>query len=362
MKNNLHHSQYIDTKINLLNFNYIQMQKFFLSIGEKNFRADQIMNWIYHKYCNDFNEMTNISKVLREKLNNICVIKPPKFIEEKKSIDGTIKWKAEINENLVETVYIPEKNRSTLCISSQIGCILECSFCATGQMSFKGNLNVSDIVGQIWNVAKIISCNDFNNRRPITNIVLMGMGEPLLNLNNVVNALKIIFNDFGFNISKNKVTLSTSGIVPALDKLSDMIDVNLAVSLHAPNNIIRDKLMPINKKYNIQDLLCSISRYLSKSQANRGGVTIEYVMLNNINDKIVHAEELAMILKNIPSKINLIPWNFFPNSIYKSSDPIRIKKFASILIKKGFCTIIRKNRGTDINAACGQLINNIVKK
>jgi 23S rRNA (adenine2503-C2)-methyltransferase len=359
MKNNLNDSQYIGTKINLLNFNYTQMCKFFLSIGEKIFCADQIMHWIYHEYCNDFNKMTNISKILRKKLSDMCVIAAPEFIEEKRSVDGTIKWKVAINDNLVETVYIPEKNRSTLCVSSQIGCILKCSFCATGQISFKGNLNVSEIVGQIWNASKIINRNQFHKRRPITNIVLMGMGEPLLNLNNVVNSLKIILNDFGFNISKNKVTLSTSGIVPALDKLRNMIDINLAVSLHAPNNIIRNQLMPINKKYNIQDLLHSISRYLNKSQANRGGVTIEYVMLNNINDEVVHAEELAMILKNIPSKINLIPWNFFPNSIYNSSDPIKIKKFASILIKKGFFTIIRKNRGMDINAACGQLVGNI---
>ena len=336
------------------------MRNFFLSIGEKKFCADQMMHWIYHEYCDDFNKMTNISNILRKKLNNMCVIEAPKFIEEKRSVDGTIKWQVAVNNNLVETVYIPEKNRSTLCISSQIGCILECSFCATGQIGFKKNLNVSEIVGQIWNASKIINHNQFQKHRPITNIVLMGMGEPLLNLNNVVNSLKIILNDFGFNISKNKVTLSTSGIVPALDKLSNMIDVNLAVSLHAPNNIIRDKLMPINKKYNIQNLLHSINRYLNKSHANRGGVTIEYVMLNNINDEVVHAEELAMILKKIPSKINLIPWNCFPNSIYKSSDQIKIKKFAAILIKKGFFTVIRKNRGTDINAACGQLVGNIV--
>lgn len=360
MKNNLNNSQCIDTKINLLNFNYTQMRKFFLSIGEKDFCADQVMHWIYHEYCNNFNKMTNISKILRKKLNDMCVITAPKFIEEKRSVDGTIKWKVAINNNLVETVYIPEKNRSTLCVSSQIGCILKCSFCATGQSGFKGNLNVSEIVGQIWNASKIINRNEFHKHHPITNIVFMGMGEPLLNLNNVVNALKIILNDFGFNISKNKVTLSTSGIVPALDKLRNMIDVNLAISLHAPNNIIRNQLMPINKKYNIQDLLNSISRYLNKSKANRGGITIEYVMLNNINDEVVHAKELAMILKKIPSKINLIPWNFFPNSIYNSSDPIKIKKFASILIKKGFFTIIRKNRGMDINAACGQLIGNIV--
>ncbi|CAL4043017.1 23S rRNA (adenine(2503)-C(2))-methyltransferase RlmN [Buchnera aphidicola] len=360
MDNDVHKSPYGDNKINLLNLHYTQMCKFFVSIGEKKFCADQIMHWIYHKYCDDFNKMTNISTVLRKKLHDICVIKAPNFVKEKKSIDGTIKWQVAVNNHLVETVYIPEKTRSTLCVSSQIGCVLECTFCATGKMVFKGNLKVSDIIGQIWNAAKIINNDPFKKKRPITNIVFMGMGEPLLNLKNVVNSLKIILNYCGFNISKNKVTLSTAGIVPALDQLSSMIDVNLAISLHAPNNLIRNKIMSINKKYNIQDLLYSVSRYLNISKANRGGVTIEYVMLDRINDEVFHAEELAFILKKIPSKINLIPWNIFTHSIYKSSDFVRIKKFASILIKKGFFTIIRKNRGIDIKAACGQLIGEII--
>lgn len=360
MYNNLHQFENIDNKINLLNLHYHKMCNFFLSIGEKKFCADQIMNWIYREYCDDFDKMTNISKVLRKKLKNICIIKAPHFIEENLSIDGTIKWKAAVNNNLIETVYIPEKNRSTLCVSTQIGCILQCKFCSTGQIKFRGNLKVSEIVGQIWNAIKRIRFNQSKKKRPVTNIVFMGMGEPLLNLKNVVNSLKIILDNFGFNISKNKVTISTAGIVPALNKLSNMIDVNLAVSLHAPNDLIRNQIMSINKKYNIQNLLRAVNRYLSVSKANRGGVTIEYVMLDHINDEIIHAEELALLLKETPSKINLIPWNIFPNSIYKSSHPKRIEKFASILIKKGFFTIIRKNRGTDINAACGQLIGKII--
>ncbi|MCW5196696.1 23S rRNA (adenine(2503)-C(2))-methyltransferase RlmN [Buchnera aphidicola (Pemphigus obesinymphae)] len=360
MDNNLHQFENIDNKINLLNLHYHKMCNFFLSIGEKKFCADQMMNWIYREYCDDFDKMTNISKVLRKKLKNICVIKAPRFVEENLSVDGTIKWKAAVNNNLIETVYIPEKNRSTLCVSTQIGCILGCKFCSTGQIKFRGNLKVSEIVGQIWNAIRRIRFNQSKKKRPVTNIVFMGMGEPLLNLKNVVNSLKIILNNFGFNISKNKVTISTAGIVPALNKLSSMIDVNLAVSLHAPNDLIRNQIMSINKKYNIQNLLRAVNRYLSVSKANRGGVTIEYVMLDHVNDEIIHAEELALLLKETPSKINLIPWNVFPNSIYKSSHPKRIEKFASILTKKGFFTIIRKNRGTDINAACGQLIGKIV--
>ncbi|WP_343192380.1 23S rRNA (adenine(2503)-C(2))-methyltransferase RlmN [Buchnera aphidicola (Formosaphis micheliae)] len=360
MTNNLSQFNTINNKINLLSFNYVQMCNFFLSIGEKKYCADQIMYWIYQKYCNDFNKMTNLSILLRNKLNNICIISAPKFIEEVKSIDGTIKWKVIVNKNFIETVFIPERNRSTLCISSQIGCPLKCTFCATGQQKFKGNLNVEHIIGQIWTVCKILNYNNVSKIRPITNIVMMGMGEPLLNLKNVINALEIMVDNFCFNFSKHKITLSTSGIIPALDKLKNSIDVNLAISLHAPNNFIRNQLMSINKKYNIQNLLCAVKRYLKKSKIKQKRVTIEYVMLDHINDEICHAEELASILKDIPSKINLIPWNIFPNSKYKTSNMIRIKRFSDILINKGFLTIIRKNRGIDINAACGQLVGRFV--
>ncbi|QCI16531.1 23S rRNA (adenine(2503)-C(2))-methyltransferase RlmN [Buchnera aphidicola (Aphis craccivora)] len=344
------------SKVNLLNLDPKKMQLFLTSIGAKNFAADQIMKWIYNHNCYDFNKMLNISKNIRKKLNQIAYIKISNFSEEKVSSDGTKKWITSLNEQKIETVYIPEKKRSTLCISSQIGCALKCDFCATGKQGFNRNLTTSEIISQILQAKKKLK------DKKLTNIVFMGMGEPLLNLNNVIAALKIILNKNGFGLSKRRITLSTSGIIPAIDKLSQKVDVNLAISLHASNNDIRNLIMPINKKYNIELLLNSVSRYLKNSNANRNGVTIEYVMLKNINDSIKNAEELAYILKKIPSKINLIPWNSFKNSSFTSSTINRINIFANILRKKGFSTTIRKNRGEDINAACGQLTGNIINR
>lgn len=344
------------SKVNLLNLDPKKMQLFLTSIGAKNFASDQIMKWIYNHNCYDFNKMLNISKNIRKKLNQIAYIKISNFSEEKVSSDGTKKWITSLNEQKIETVYIPEKKRSTLCISSQIGCALKCDFCATGKQGFNRNLTTSEIISQILQAKKKLK------DKKLTNIVFMGMGEPLLNLNNVIAALKIILNKNGFGLSKRRITLSTSGIIPAIDKLSQKIDVNLAISLHASNNDIRNLIMPINKKYNIELLLNSVSRYLKNSNANRNGVTIEYVMLKNINDSIKNAEELAYILKKIPSKINLIPWNSFKNSSFTSSTINRINIFANILRKKGFSTTIRKNRGEDINAACGQLTGNIINR
>ncbi|XBC44612.1 MAG: 23S rRNA (adenine(2503)-C(2))-methyltransferase RlmN [Buchnera aphidicola (Schlechtendalia peitan)] len=347
-------------KINLLNLNLTQMRNFFTSIGEREFYANQVMQWIYKYYCDDFEKMSNISKSLRKKLSQLCYIAPPYFSNHIRSVDGTIKWCVSIDNNFVETVYIPKKKRATLCISSQSGCTLSCTFCSTGQQKFKRNLTTSEIIGQVWYIGKLIYHKKLKNLKKITNIVMMGMGEPLLNLNNVVNSLSIIMDDIGFNLSKNRVTLSTAGIVPALNKLKNMIDVSLAISLHAPNDIIRNMLMPINKKYNIASLLNSVRSYLKTSCANRGKVTIEYVMLNNINDKFHHARELSTLLRYIPSKINLIPWNVFPNSHYISSDSTSIKTFSDILIKNGYVTKIRKTRGFDIDAACGQLTGNTI--
>ncbi|CAL4042669.1 Dual-specificity RNA methyltransferase RlmN [Buchnera aphidicola (Phyllaphis fagi)] len=340
-------------KINLLNFDRLKMKEFFRSIGEKSFCADQVMIWIYHYFCDDFNKMTNIKITLREKLKNISIIKTPKFIKKYYSIDGTVKWIVNINNHIVETVYIPEKSRGTLCISSQVGCVLNCHFCSTGQQKFNRNLLVSEIIGQIWIAHKKI--NKMKNYPSITNIVMMGMGEPLLNLNNVVTALKIMSDNFGFNISKKKITISTSGIVPALNKLSNIIDIKLAISLHASNDELRNKLMPINKKYNISLLLMTVTQFLKKSKINKKGITIEYIMLHNINDTLLHAQELVKILKNIPSKINLIPWNSFSNSKFLCSKFSQIQKFSNFLINKGFITTVRKSRGQDIHAACGQL-------
>ena len=344
----------VNSKINLLDLDSKKIELFLMSIGAKSFTSQQIMKWIYNHNCYDFNKMLNISKNIRRKLHEISCIRISNFSEEKVSSDGTIKWITSLNNQKIETVYIPEKKRSTLCISSQIGCSLKCDFCATGKQGFKRNLTVSEIISQILEAKKKLK------NRKITNIVFMGMGEPLLNLNNVITTLKIILNKNGFGLSKRRITLSTSGIIPAIDKLSQKIDINLAISLHAPNNDIRNLIMPINKKYNIESLLKSVSRYLKYSNANRNGVTIEYVMLKNINDSLENAEELTYILKKIPSKINLIPWNSFENSSFISSTSNRINIFANILRKKGFNTTIRKNRGNDIQAACGQLTGNII--
>ncbi|AEO08638.1 23S rRNA m2A2503 methyltransferase [Buchnera aphidicola str. Ak (Acyrthosiphon kondoi)] len=348
------------SKINLLDLNRQDLRCFLISLGAKNFCTDQIMNWIYNYYCNDFNKMFNISKKIRNQLYEKSHIFASKFIEEKVSYDGTIKWITSIHNQKIETVYIPEKKRSTLCVSSQIGCALKCHFCATGQAGFQRNLKVSEIIAQVWRANKTLKEKKIANG--VTNIVFMGMGEPLLNLNNVVSALKIILDKNGFGLSKRRITLSTSGIVPALDKLRHMIDVSLAISLHAPNDSIRNCIMPINKKYNISSVLNSTLKYLKYSNANRGGVTIEYVMLDGVNDSNENAQQLASLLSRIPSKINLIPWNSFLGSSFLSSSMNRINIFANILRKKGFTAMIRKNRGDDIHAACGQLTGNITNR
>lgn len=316
-----------NTKINLLDLNRQQMREFFLEMGEKPFRADQVMKWMYHYCSDDFEQMTDINKVLRQKLARVAEIRAPEVAEEMRSSDGTIKWAIRVGDQLVETVYIPEDDRATLCVSSQVGCALECKFCSTAQQGFNRNLRVSEIIGQVWRAAKIIGAAKVTGQRPITNVVMMGMGEPLLNLTNVVPAMEIMLDDFGFGLSKRRVTLSTSGVVPALDKLGDMIDVALAISLHAPNDALRDDIVPINKKYNIEAFLQSVKRYMEKSNANQGRVTVEYVMLDHVNDSTDDAHQLAEVLKDTPCKINLIPWNPFPGAPYGRSSNSRVDRF-----------------------------------
>jgi len=349
-------------KINLLDLNRQQLREFFAEMGEKPFRADQVMKWMYHYCSDDFDEMTDINKVLRTRLKEVAVIRAPEVAEEQRSADGTIKWAIKIADQLVETVYIPEADRATLCVSSQVGCALECKFCSTAQQGFNRNLRVSEIIGQVWRAAKIIGAQKKTGIRPITNVVMMGMGEPLLNLNNVVPAMEIMLDDFGFGLSKRRVTLSTSGVVPALDKLGDMIDVALAISLHAPTDAIRDEIMPINKKYNIETFLASVRRYMEKSNANQGRVTVEYVLLDHVNDGTDHAHQLAECLKDTPCKINLIPWNPFPGAPYGRSSNSRIDRFSKVLMSYGFTTIVRKTRGDDIDAACGQLAGEVIDR
>lgn len=350
------------TKINLLDLNHQQMRGFFIQIGEKPFHADQVMKWIYHYFCDDFEKMTDINKALRNKLNRVAKIQAPEVVQAQYSLDKTIKWTIQVGNQKIETVYIPDRKRATLCVSSQVGCILGCKFCATAQQGFNRNLRVSEIIGQVWRASKIIREMNDSSTHIITNIVMMGMGEPLLNLNNVVPAIEIMVSDFGFGLSKRHVTLSTAGVVPALDKLSDMLDIALAISLHASNDITRNELVPINRKYNIESVLASVRRYLSKSKANRGLVTIEYVMLNQINDSTDNAHQLAEVLKNTPCKINLIPWNPFPGTHYSRSSNSRIDRFSKVLMEYGFMTIVRRTRGDDIHAACGQLAGEVIDR
>lgn len=350
-------------KINLLNLNRKQMRQFFVDIGEKSFRADQIMKWIYQFGYDDFDKMTDINKVLREKLKQTTEIKAPKFVEEHRSADGTIKWAFDVGDGqLIEAVYIPEKERATLCISSQVGCALACEFCSTAKQGFNRNLTVAEIIGQLWMASNRIGVTGKLADRPISNVVMMGMGEPLLNLANVVPAMEIMLDDYAYGLSKRRVTLSTSGIVPALDKLGDLIDVALAVSLHAPTDDIRSQIMPINNKYNMAELKRSMLSYLSKANANHGKITIEYVLLNQINDSVEQAKQLAIYLKEVPCKINLIPWNPFPGAPYAKSSNTRIDRFMKTLMEYGFTVIVRKTRGDDIDAACGQLAGDIIDR
>ncbi len=343
-------------KINLLDFNKSMMENFFLNLGEKKFVADQIMYWIYKKFCFNFFMMHNISKKIRKKLYCLSKIKLPKIFDIKYSVDGVIKFILDVNNDLIETVYIPEKKRKTLCISSQVGCTIKCSFCATGKMKFKRNLLVSEIIGQVLLVInflknKIFFVKDYN--KYITNIVFMGMGEPLLNFNNVVNSINIMIDCFYF--SKRKIVISTSGIVPSIYKLIGIIDIVVTLSLHAPNNILRSKIMSINNIYNLHDILKAMNIYIRNSKSNKGKLNIEYIMLNNINDSFKYANQLVNLLKDFSVKINLIPYNNINNGIYTKSSNERILLFHNFLKKKNIFSFIRKTRGSDINASCGQL-------
>ncbi|WP_290521761.1 bifunctional tRNA (adenosine(37)-C2)-methyltransferase TrmG/ribosomal RNA large subunit methyltransferase RlmN [Aggregatibacter sp. oral taxon 458] len=349
-------------KVNLMNLTRAQMREFFAELGEKPFRADQLVKWIYHFGEDNFDNMTNLNKKLREKLKSVAEIKAPEVAVEQRSSDGTIKWAMQVGDQQVETVYIPEADRATLCVSSQVGCALACTFCSTAQQGFNRNLTVSEIIGQVWRASKIIGNFGVTGVRPITNVVMMGMGEPLLNVANVVPAMEIMLDDFAYGLSKRRVTLSTSGVVPALDNLSKMIDVALAISLHAPNDELRDEIVPLNKKYNIKTLIDSVNRYLSVSNANHGKVTIEYVMLDHVNDHVEHAHQLAEVLKNTPCKINLIPWNPFPEAPYAKSSNTRIDRFQKTLMEYGLTVIVRKTRGDDIDAACGQLAGDVIDR
>lgn len=352
-----------ETKINLLDFDRKGLRKFFADeLGEKGFRADQAVKWIYQMGQTDFDEMTNFSKALRAKLKAKCEVRAPEISVRQQSSDGTIKYAMVLEGGQeVEAVWIPDGDRRTLCVSSQVGCALECTFCSTAQQGFNRNLKVGEIIGQVWRVVQDIGWDGLSTNRAVTNVVMMGMGEPLLNVNNVVPAMDLMMDDFAYGLSKRRVTISTSGVVPALDLLKEKIDVALAISLHAPNDELRDVLVPINKKYNIEEFLASCRRYIDGSTANEK-VTIEYVMLNGVNDSMEQARELAQTLRGTPSKVNLIPWNPFPGAPYSKSSNSRVDRFAKVLQEEGYTTIVRRTRGDDIDAACGQLAGDVVDR
>jgi 23S rRNA (adenine2503-C2)-methyltransferase len=351
-----------NSKLNLLGLSKKELEIFFISIDEKPFRATQIVKWIHQRGVEDFSLMTDLSKNLRLKLEETCFIKAPEVVHEQLSKDGTRKWVISVgNNDLIEMVLIPDGDRATLCVSSQVGCAVDCSFCATGKEGFSRNLTLDEIIGQVWVAANSFGIPRQGSDRNVTNVVMMGMGEPLHNFEPVVKAMDLMMDDNAYGLSKRKVTLSTSGLVPQIDKLSEVSDVSLTISLHAPNDALRDQLVPINKKYPIQDLLNSVKRYVESCEDKRV-TTIEYILINEINDSLEIAEELATLLKQLPCKINLIPFNPFPKSDYQKPSRNRIKKFQQLLQEKGYVTTIRSTRGDDIMAACGQLVGQVNDK
>ena len=347
-------------KTNLLNYNLNGLTDHFAQMGEKPFRAKQVMRWIHQSGAQTFDEMTDLAKALRAKLEDNAVIGIPALMTSQESRDGTRKWLLDVGTgNGVETVFIPEAERGTLCISSQVGCALECTFCSTGRQGFNRNLTAAEIIGQLWWANKALGVTP-KNERVISNVVMMGMGEPMANYDNVITALSIMLDDHGYGLSRRRVTVSTSGMVPQMDRLKDDMPVALAVSLHASNDAVRDKIVPLNKKYPLKELMAACNRYLAK--APRDFITFEYVMLDGINDKPEHARELVQLVKDTPCKFNLIPFNPFPNSGYERSSNKNINIFKEILMEADLVTTVRKTRGDDIDAACGQLAGQVQDK
>ena len=346
------------TSANLLGMSRQQLEAFFASYGEPKFRAQQWMKWAYQQNVLAPDSMTDLSKGLRELLNAETQTILPELIREQISSDGTTKWLLQLNGgDAIETVFIPEKSRGTLCISSQVGCALDCTFCATARQGFSRNLSADEIIAQLWLASHQLRLQE-NLDRKITNVVMMGMGEPLLNFESVVSALHVMVDDYAYGLGKRKVTVSTSGVVPRIDKLREEIDVSLAVSLHAPNNELRTQLVPLNRKYPIEELLAACKRYL-QGKNRKESITFEYAMLREVNDSEKTAKELVSRLRNIRAKVNLIPFNPFPNAGYQRSTDKKISKFAEILADAGITTITRRPRGEDIDAACGQLAGQV---
>lgn len=351
--------------INLLNYDGKGLVDLCAGIGEKPFRAKQLLRWIHQFGIVDFHAMSDLAKGLREKLAAMAVVELPQITSDYVATDGTRKWLLSVGAgNGIETVFIPEASRGTLCVSSQVGCALACTFCSTGRQGFNRNLTVAEIIGQLWIANNLLGTSSIDKTihagKAVTNVVMMGMGEPLANFDNVVTALDIMLDDHAYGLSRRRVTVSTSGLVPAIDRLRERCPVALAISLHAPNDALRDQLVPINKKYPIKDLLAACQRYLSA--APRDFITFEYVMLDGVNDSIAHAHELIKLVQDMPCKFNLIPFNSFPGSGFKRSTAEAVRIFRDVLMQAGFVTTVRKTRGDDIAAACGQLAGRVKDK
>ncbi|WFC43920.1 23S rRNA (adenine(2503)-C(2))-methyltransferase RlmN [Pseudoxanthomonas sp. SE1] len=362
----------VPAKQNLLDLDREGLEHFFIEkLGEQKFRAHQVMKWIHHRYVTDFNEMTDLGKNLRAKLQEHAEVVVPQVVFDKPSTDGTHKWLLGMGvdgKNAVETVYIPDKSRGTLCVSSQVGCGLNCTFCSTATQGFNRNLTTAEIIGQVWVTARHLGNVPAQNRR-LTNVVMMGMGEPLLNFDNVVRAMNIMRDDLGYGLASKRVTLSTSGLVPMIDRLSTETDVSLAVSLHAPNDALREQLVPLNKKYPIAELMASCVRYL-RANKKRDSVTFEYTLMKGVNDQPEHARQLAQLMRKFSNaaqlkdagKVNLIPFNPFPGTRYERSPDEEIRAFQKLLLDAQVLTMVRRTRGDDIDAACGQLKGQVMDR
>ncbi len=359
----------VDTRTNLLDLDRTGLEHFFAdTLGEKRFRAQQVMKWMYHRHATDFGQMTDLGKELRGKLEQHAVVMPPNTMFEKPSTDGTHKWLLGMDGgNAIESVFIPDKGRGTLCVSSQVGCGLNCTFCSTGTQGFNRNLSTAEIIGQVWVAAKHLG-NVPHHQRKLTNVVMMGMGEPLLNFDNVVRAMSLMRDDNGFGLANKRVTLSTAGLVPMIDKLSEVSDVSLAVSLHAPFDELRTQLVPLNKKYPIAELMDACVRYAMRKP--RTSITFEYTMMKGINDQPEHARGLVKLMRRIDAqvqrantaKVNLIPFNPFPGTRYERSEETDIRDFQTILLENQVLTMVRRTRGDDIDAACGQLKGQVMDR
>ncbi|HVK52348.1 MAG TPA: 23S rRNA (adenine(2503)-C(2))-methyltransferase RlmN [Pseudoxanthomonas sp.] len=362
----------VSAKQNLMDLDREGLERFFMErLGEQKFRAHQVMKWIHHRYVTDFEQMTDLGKALRAKLQEHAEVVVPQVVFDKPSSDGTHKWLLGMGvdgKNAVETVYIPDKNRGTLCVSSQVGCGLNCTFCSTATQGFNRNLTTAEIIGQVWVTARHLGNVPAQNRR-LTNVVMMGMGEPLLNFDNVVRAMNIMRDDLGYGLASKRVTLSTSGLVPMIDRLSTETDVSLAVSLHAPNDALREQLVPLNKKYPIAELMASCVRYLLANK-KRDSVTFEYTLMKGVNDQPEHARQLAQLMRKFSNaaqlkdagKVNLIPFNPFPGTRYERSPDEEIRAFQKLLLDAHVLTMVRRTRGDDIDAACGQLKGQVMDR